>query len=276
MADVGVAPVDLSAAPSMRRRLLICKAEPRDTPQETSRKLSGHASVEAPAFRSLEGACGDAGEGGVIYIDGECFAAKLDETSLHAIFQHLDPADLRAAMGVCKDWHRVVIEGHTWRALCNRLIGLSSEPFVRAEVNVNTESLERTEFGNWFLAQSADQKEALIFQNLTRVLSQTTSSDGAGQGLSSEIRHNLIADAIVASSTDNYPEECISKTLKEHARERTGNLLQACYWSSKGDTYANKDECLLYKLVGPLCVVSVWSCCLSDMACAALQMESAT
>lgn len=200
-----------------------------------------------------------------MHIDGECFAAKLDETSLHAIFQHLiDPADLRAAMGVCKDWHRVVIEGHTWRALCNRLIGSSSEPFVRAEVNVKTESLERTEVGNWFLAQSADQKEALIFKNLTRVLSQNANPD-----FSSESRHNLIADAIAASSTDNYPEECISKTLKEHARERTGNLLQACYWSSKGDTYANKDECLLYKLVGPLCVVSTSSCFLTDIACAA-------
>jgi hypothetical protein len=268
MADVGVAPVDLTAAPGMRRRLLICKAELRDTPQEMSRKLSGHASGEAPAFRSLEGACGEAGEGGVpdpMHIDGECFAAKLDETSLHAIFQHLiDPADLRAAMGVCKDWHRVVIEGHTWRALCNRLIGSSSEPFVRAEVNVKAESLERTEVGNWFLAQSADQKEALIFKNLTRVLSQNANPD-----FSSKSRHNLIADAIAASSTDNYPEECISKTLKEHARERTGNLLQACYWSSKGDTYANKDECLLYKLVGPLCVVSTSSCFLTDIAGAA-------
>lgn len=248
-------------------------------------------------------------------VDPGSAAGKLDENSLHAIFQHLlSPPDLKAAMGVCRDWRRVIIEGHSWRALCNRLVAPSGAPFCSGGFSGSAERLRKTPLGRWFLGLAPDLQEALIFQHLSRVLSERgdssdgraagpASSDGArnlsdsirsfldgvrqlsngaspsaegvrnppdgahnlsdtGQSLANSVRlvsdggRNLIVDAIAASTTDNYPEECISKTLKENARERTGNMLQACYWSSKGDTYANKDESLLYKLAGPTCVVS--------------------
>lgn len=61
-----------------------------------------------------------------------------------------------------------------------------------------------------------------------------------------------IADAICASSTDNYPEESILNTLEandvvEH---------RASYWSSKGESDPTVPETLVYKLLAKLCVIT--------------------
>ncbi|GAQ78825.1 hypothetical protein KFL_000190430 [Klebsormidium nitens] len=312
MAGAGVAQADLcpwSVSPT-RRRLLSQSTDDLGAQDVTSRPpadLGFGSQAEVAADR--------------MSVDAGSAAGKLDENSLHAIFQHLlSPPDLKAAMGVCRDWRRVIVEGHSWRALCNRLVAPSGAPFCGGGVSGPAERLGKTPLGQWFLGLAPDLQEALLFQHLSGVLvergdpldggatgpaapdgarhlsdsirsfldgvrqlsngaappprnvqnppdevrdllnAHNRLSDGAS-GVSDGVRRisdgarNLIVDAIAASTTDNYPEECISKTLKENARERTGNMLQACYWSSKGDTYANKDESLLYNLAGPMCVV---------------------
>lgn len=61
-----------------------------------------------------------------------------------------------------------------------------------------------------------------------------------------------IADAISASSTDNYPEESIRNTLEP--RDRVSR--RASYWSSKGQSNPAVAETLTYKLVADICVIT--------------------
>lgn len=71
---------------------------------------------------------------------------------------------------------------------------------------------------------------------------------------SSPIR-SCIADAIIASSTDNFPAESILNTLEE--RDRIGPT--PSYWSSSGQHKTSVPETLLYKLKGDLCVITEFS-----------------
>ncbi|XWS35738.1 hypothetical protein CRYUN_Cryun20dG0022000 [Craigia yunnanensis] len=61
-----------------------------------------------------------------------------------------------------------------------------------------------------------------------------------------------ILEAIIASSTDNYPEERIDNTLEP--RDRVAR--RASYWSSKGQSNPAVPETLTYKLVADLCVIT--------------------
>lgn len=63
---------------------------------------------------------------------------------------------------------------------------------------------------------------------------------------------NCISEAIIASSTDNDPEESIYNTLE--ASDLVGR--RASYWSSKGQFKPDVPETLIYKLVSNLCVVT--------------------
>ncbi|XP_022770351.1 F-box protein At4g00755-like isoform X2 [Durio zibethinus] len=69
--------------------------------------------------------------------------------------------------------------------------------------------------------------------------------------LSFDVRE-CILEAIIASSTDNYPEESIDNTLEP--RDRVGR--RASYWSSKGQSNPAVPETLTYKLVADLCVIT--------------------
>lgn len=75
------------------------------------------------------------------------------------------------------------------------------------------------------------------------------------KGCTSSPITSCIADAIVASSTDNFPEECILNTLDE--RDRIGAT--PSYWSSSGQHKTSVPETLVYKLKGDLCVVTEFS-----------------
>lgn len=74
-----------------------------------------------------------------------------------------------------------------------------------------------------------------------------------------ELRHepmmdkNCIRDAVVASSTDNYPEESIVQTL--YPRPRYSDERTPSYWSSTGQRDVNCPETLTYNLMSNLCVV---------------------
>lgn len=72
------------------------------------------------------------------------------------------------------------------------------------------------------------------------------------QGCASFPLRECISEAIVASSTDNYPEERIHHTLEP--RDIIGD--RASYWSSKGQSNPAVPETLLYKLVSDLCVIT--------------------
>ena len=63
---------------------------------------------------------------------------------------------------------------------------------------------------------------------------------------------NCIAEAVCASSTDNYPFESIVNTLDPG--DRVGP--RASYWSSKGQRDHTVPETLVYKLCGDFCVIT--------------------
>ena len=61
-----------------------------------------------------------------------------------------------------------------------------------------------------------------------------------------------IAEAIRASSTDNYPDESIENTLIE--RDRVN--LRPSYWSSQGESDPGVPETLTYRLGSKLCIIN--------------------
>lgn len=63
---------------------------------------------------------------------------------------------------------------------------------------------------------------------------------------------NCIAEAVCASSTDNYPVESIVNTLDRG--DRVGP--RASYWSSKGQWDHTVPETVVYKLVADFCVIT--------------------
>ena len=72
------------------------------------------------------------------------------------------------------------------------------------------------------------------------------------KGCTSSPIRSCIADAIIASSTDNFPAESILNTLDE--RDRIGGT--PSYWSSTGHHKTSVPETLLYQLKGDLCVIT--------------------
>lgn len=65
------------------------------------------------------------------------------------------------------------------------------------------------------------------------------------------LMRTCISEAIIASSTDNDPEESINNTLES----RDVVSRRASYWSSKGQFKPDVPETLVYRLVSNLCVV---------------------
>ncbi|MBA0773685.1 hypothetical protein Gotri_008942 [Gossypium trilobum] len=66
------------------------------------------------------------------------------------------------------------------------------------------------------------------------------------------VRKDCISEAVIASSTDNYPEESIHNTLEPFDRIDT----RASYWSSEGQNNPAVPETLLYKLMTKMCIVT--------------------
>ncbi|XP_052192910.1 F-box protein At4g00755 isoform X2 [Diospyros lotus] len=73
-----------------------------------------------------------------------------------------------------------------------------------------------------------------------------------GQTLATFTASDCMAEAISASSTDNYPEESICNTLDPRDTVRR----RASYWSSKGQKDPMVPETLIYKLIADLCVIT--------------------
>ena len=66
------------------------------------------------------------------------------------------------------------------------------------------------------------------------------------------LMRSCILEALIASSTDNEPEETINNTLEP----RDVVARRALYWSSKGQFKPDVPETLIYRLVSNLCVVT--------------------
>ncbi|KAI3793041.1 hypothetical protein L1987_35653 [Smallanthus sonchifolius] len=72
------------------------------------------------------------------------------------------------------------------------------------------------------------------------------------RGFTSFMRKDCILESIVASSTDNYPQEAIHNTLQPGDRIDQ----RASYWSSEGAVDPTVPETLVYKLTANLCVIT--------------------
>lgn len=107
-------------------------------------------------------------------------------------------------------------------------------------VEVNQESSKPAEVGSSrYMEWVALEKDHRAFTSL-------------GHGCMSAALTNCIADAISASSTDNYPEESVHNTLDHRVRIAR----RASYWSSTGQKDPAVPETLIYKLCSSLCVIT--------------------
>ncbi|KAF5946334.1 hypothetical protein HYC85_016562 [Camellia sinensis] len=155
------------------------------------------------------------------------------------IFMSLnDPSDLIRASAVSPSWHHFVTANGLCKKLCLRLfpqlssVSFVTEPSCGLKKSADVGSSNSVEW-------EALEMEHRAYAFLVRALTTFTPKD-------------CIAEAISASSTDNFPEESIQNTLDP--RDRV--LRRASYWSSKGQSDPSVPETLIYKVTGNLCVIT--------------------
>ncbi|KAL7238796.1 hypothetical protein ACSBR2_004820 [Camellia fascicularis] len=155
------------------------------------------------------------------------------------IFMSLDdPSDLIRASAVSLSWHHFVTANGLCKQLCLRLfpqlssVSFVTEPSCGLKKSADVGSSNSVEW-------EALEMEHRAYAFLVRALTTFTPKD-------------CIAEAISASSTDNFPEESIQNTLDP--RDRV--LRRASYWSSKGQSDPSVPETLIYKVTGNLCVIT--------------------
>ncbi|PWA98396.1 F-box family protein [Artemisia annua] len=154
------------------------------------------------------------------------------------IFMFLDnPTHLVRASAVSTSWRRFVVANGLSKQLCIRAFPEVSSIAHVIEVNDMIEPLQiRNETS---LDWSRLEREHKVYAFLAR-------------GFTSFMRKDCILEAIVASSTDNYPQESIHHTLEPGDRVDQ----RASYWSSEGDFNPEAPETLVYKLIANLCVIT--------------------
>ena len=133
---------------------------------------------------------------------------------------------------------QTVMEGQLWKGLC-----LQEFPEVRTFQEVIETDLTRDVKAAGSSGSSFRQnieREERIYRHLLRELFREPMLD-----------RSCIEEAIGASSTDNYPDESIVRTLHPRPRYSDG----PSYWSSTGQRDNSVPETLTYKLVSQLCVV---------------------
>ncbi|XAR63097.1 hypothetical protein NMG60_11022921 [Bertholletia excelsa] len=149
-----------------------------------------------------------------------------------------DPSDIIRASAVSRFWHHFVVAHGLSKLLCLRLSSqLSSVAYV-TEPSRRMKNIADVGPSN-SVELEALEKEHRAYSFLARALTTFTASD-------------CIADAVSATSTDNYPEESIRNTLDP--RDRI--LRRASYWSSKGQGDPAVPETLIYKLIANLCIIT--------------------
>lgn len=154
------------------------------------------------------------------------------------IFMFLDnPTDLVRVAAVSASWRRFVVANGLSKQLCIRAFPEVSSIAHVIEVNDMIEPLQIRHESS--LDWSRLEREHKVYAFLAR-------------GFTSFMRKDCILEAIVASSTDNYPQESIHHTLEPGDRVDH----RASYWSSEGDFNPETSETLVYKLIANLCVIT--------------------
>ncbi|KAK2650428.1 hypothetical protein Ddye_017917 [Dipteronia dyeriana] len=171
--------------------------------------------------------------------NGIDFLHILDPNMSSKIFMCFeDLFDLAHVSAVSRSWRDYVIANGLCKQLCVRLFPQLSKVNNVIELTSSTKNPAEVGSSNSMEWESLKQEHrAYTF---------------LAQGLRSFAVKQLIAEPIVASSTDNYPEESIDNTLDPS--ERAGR--RASYWSSKGQSNPAVPETLTYKLDGDLCLIS--------------------
>ncbi|XP_023754765.1 F-box protein At4g00755 isoform X1 [Lactuca sativa] len=148
-----------------------------------------------------------------------------------------NPTDLVRASAVSSSWRRFIVMNGLAKQLCIRMFPEVSSVAHVIEVNDRIEPLQiRHETS---MEWSCLEREHRVYAFLAR-------------GLTTFMRKDCILEAIVASSTDNYPQESIHHTLEPGDRVDQ----RASYWSSEGAVDPAVPETLVYKLVANLCVIT--------------------
>ncbi|EOA22040.1 hypothetical protein CARUB_v10002565mg [Capsella rubella] len=168
------------------------------------------------------------------------FVNNLDsDTSLSILSCLDDPSDIVRASAVSRSWREFVINYNLSKNLCLKLFHQLSNVGHITETR-NDRNEESSEAGSSSLTDTRLlEKEHRAYALLTR-------------GCTSSPIRSCIADAIKASSTDNFPVESILNTLEEG--DRYGDT--PSYWSSTGQHRTSVPETLLYKLMGDVCVIT--------------------
>ncbi|XP_047342434.1 F-box protein At4g00755-like [Impatiens glandulifera] len=148
-----------------------------------------------------------------------------------------DPSDLVRATAVSRSWQRFVVENGLAKNLCVTLFPDLSSFIKSIQVKNIIEPVEEMLCNTlgWEYLNRNHRVYACMAHGLER------SSD-----------KSCISQAIVASSTDNYPDETIENTLEPSDRVDR----RASYWSSEGEDDPTVPEALVYNLAANLCIIS--------------------
>ncbi|GMJ01559.1 hypothetical protein like AT4G00755 [Hibiscus trionum] len=172
--------------------------------------------------------------------NGEDFLSLLPrELSMKILTSYKDPSDLVRISAVSRSWRNFVIKN----GLCKHL-SLQMFPQLSRVDHVN----ELCGPAKGHAGVGAGSSNFMEWETLER--EHRVYAFLAHQCLLLSV-WDCISEAIIASSTDNYPQESIDNTLEPRARVARGDS----YWSSKGQSNPAVPETLTYKLVADLCVV---------------------
>ncbi|KAK3194890.1 hypothetical protein Dsin_026200 [Dipteronia sinensis] len=169
--------------------------------------------------------------------NGIDFLQVLDPDMSSKIFMCLeDLSDLVRVSAVSRSWRHHVIANGFCKLLCLRLFPQLSKVDNVIELTSSTKNLAE-------VGSMTQEHRAYTF---------------LARGFTSLAVKNLIAEPIIASSTDNYLKESIYNTMDPSDRadpsDRTG--WTASYWSSQGQSNPAVSETLTYELDGDLCLIN--------------------
>ncbi|PPD76404.1 hypothetical protein GOBAR_DD26677 [Gossypium barbadense] len=152
------------------------------------------------------------------------------DISTKILMNLVNPSDLVRVSLVSSSWHQFVIENGLGKQLCLKLFPEISGIVHTIEMNNLIDTVGHKQ-------NDCDELECLRKNHRIYTL--------LARAFNPFVRKDCISEAVIASSTDNYPEESIHNTLEPFDRIDT----RASYWSSEGQNnpaygfpiYSSKD-----------------------------------